>query len=83
MKGYTSLGAVAFESLAEAQAKCLALPEDDCGGVTWVPKGYEPQGYQLRKGGDSDGLHPSSRSEISYVRPTSPPKISYIGKLYS
>ena len=69
MSQYTSLGDKLFETLKEAQQKCVALPFNDCGGITWIPDGIPniKSGYQPRR---ENTPKSSSRGEVSYVRPS-------------
>jgi len=63
---WSSHGSTGFDTLEEAQTKCLTLGADDCGGITkqsWVTTGV----YQLRRD-DRDGHTTSPSGEESWRR---------------
>ena len=65
--GYTSSGAYAiYDTLTEAQQKCIELSSSDCGGVTFNAGGWPSQGWQLRRANE---FTQSTHCEITFLRP--------------
>ena len=70
MGGYTSQGAYAiYDTLTEAQQKCMELSSFNCGGVTWNAFGWPSFGWQLRTATETEQT--KLCDVITFIRPSS------------